>query len=67
MSPKGGGGYENFMVLFVLTVVAAFAVAAGLALIAIFVLTFVAALIAGQMRGRSHQPHRLINLIHGHH
>lgn len=58
------------MVLFVLTVIAAFAVAAGLALIAVFVVTFIAALIAGHMRGRSHhphQPHRLIDLIHWHH
>ncbi len=55
------------MVLFVLTVIAAFAVAAGLALIAMFVVTFIAALIAGQMRGRSHHPHRLIDLIHWHH
>lgn len=55
------------MVLFVLTVVAAFAVAAGLALIALSVLTFVAAWIAGQMRGRLHHQHRPIELIHGHH
>ncbi len=55
------------MVLFVLTVIAAVTVAVGLALIALSVVTFVAALIAGQMRGRLHHPHRPIELIHGHH
>lgn len=45
------------MVLYVLTVIAAFAVAAGLALIALSVLTFIAAWVAGQMRGRLHHGH----------
>ncbi len=55
------------MILFVLTVIAAVTVATGLALIALSVLTFIAAWIAGQMRGRPHHPHQPMRLFPGHH